>query len=146
MQITEEEVEYEDIMWFAVDNIGNIAMFTSGVYGNVPTYVCESRERVNILIDYFCIALQQSTDAIILRNNLLDLEYLNDYKILSQKGIFCYDAFDGINHLESYLKITEPVKPLMISDLPTHIRNIITRNKIEGFVSKQDSIFVSNAY
>ena len=40
MRITELETRYTDIMWFAVDKLGNILECTSGIYGNIPEFVC----------------------------------------------------------------------------------------------------------
>lgn len=146
MRITEEETEYEDIMWFAVDNIGNIAMFTSGVYGNVPEFICKSRENVESLIKFFCDELKCTTQAIALKDKSFGTELISDCKVLSQKGLFCYDSFDGNNHINSYLKITEPVKPLVISSLPKHIQNIIIGNKMDNIIFGQESIHVEHAY
>jgi hypothetical protein len=43
----------EDIDWFAIDRIGEIAWFTSGAHGNLPSSVRKSRNDLNTLRDFF---------------------------------------------------------------------------------------------
>lgn len=51
MRITEEELEYLDITWFAVDKYGRILELTSAGSGHIPEFICESKENANILED-----------------------------------------------------------------------------------------------
>lgn len=53
MRISEIDLQCEDIMWFAIDSKGNIFECTSAGCGNVPEYVCKSREETDILLEYF---------------------------------------------------------------------------------------------
>ena len=53
MRISELEVEYEDILWFAIDKFHRVIAFTSGVYGHVPEFVCRSKEETILIENYF---------------------------------------------------------------------------------------------
>lgn len=146
MKITKQEIEFEDIMWLALDKHGKILVCTSGVYGNIPEFICESRENVNILIDFFVNKLKESTEAVILRSNNFGKELLEECKKLSNKGLFCFDAYDGINHTSTYTKISIPKKALNISDLPTDIQKIIEKNQLDINVENLDILEVTNPY
>ena len=53
MRISELEVEYEDILWFAIDKFHRVIAFTSGVYGYVPELFCRSKEETILIENYF---------------------------------------------------------------------------------------------
>ena len=55
MRISEIELQCEDVMWFAADSNGNIFECTSAGCGNVPEYICKSKEDTDTLLDYFHI-------------------------------------------------------------------------------------------
>lgn len=146
MIITQQELQYEDIQWFAIDLKGHIISFTSGVYGNVPEFICKSRENLEILADYFTDNLKIKSDAIILKDFSFGKELILDCMSLSEKGMYCFDAYDGKNHTQYYSKISEPSVPLYFADLPQNIKEIIKLNLIEIDVSKTNIVEVKNAY
>ena len=49
MRITEIDLQCEDIMWFGVDNQNHIFACTSAGCGNVPEFVCKSKENTTFL-------------------------------------------------------------------------------------------------
>lgn len=145
LRITEIELEYNDIEWFAIDRNQKIMRFTSGLYGHVPKFVCSSTEKNDLLVEFF-ENLKECTDSIILQNESFGIELLNECRDISQKGIYCFDAFDGVDDSTSYTKISAPKKPIYFYELPDHIQNLIKQNFLDVDVDGIDVISVINAY
>lgn len=145
MRISEVEVEYSDIEWFATDKKQKIMRFTSGLYGYVPEFVCASKENVEVLCKFFR-SLKRSTDAMILQNDNFGNKLLDECKQLSQKGIYCFDSFDGVKDSIFYTKISEPMQPVLLYTLPQHIQNIMKFNILDVDVDHINIINVTNAY
>lgn len=144
MRISEIDLQCEDIMWFAIDSKGNIFECTSAGCGNVPEYVCRSREETDLLLEYFTKKAPIITTAKLLipaEDNDLTTDILN----LSSKGIYCFDITDYDNE-EQYNKISLPEKPINISDLPTNIQELLSDHIYKGNVSKDSTITVQHAY
>lgn len=53
MRITAIELQCEDIMWFGIDNNNHIFECTSAGCGNVPEFVCISKENTESLLNFF---------------------------------------------------------------------------------------------
>ena len=96
MRISDIDLQCEDIMWFAIDTNGNIFECTSAGCGNVPEYVCKSREETDMLLEYFTNTAPIITEAKLLipaSENDLTADAIN----LASKGIYCYDVTDYDN-------------------------------------------------
>lgn len=119
MRITKEELAYSDITWFAVDKHGRIIEFTSAGSGNVPEFVCASMENTDLLTDYFA-----------------DLS----------ERLYYFDACDGRNRTTNYIKKTSPSDPLQFSQLPVHISDILSKNRLDIDVENVEAITVEHAY
>lgn len=128
MRITEEELTYLDLTWFAVDKFGRIIELTSNGSGNVPEFVCKSQEKVNILEDYF---VNKASD-----------NYIN----FSEKRLYYFDAYDGKNRTTNYIKKSSPSNPLLISQIPKCISEILSNNRLDIDVEAIDRINVEHAY
>ncbi len=59
MRFTDIELEYSDILWFAVDRNGYLAGFTSGGTLFVPEFVRKSKEEAELLETFFVRSCQQ---------------------------------------------------------------------------------------
>jgi len=144
MRISEIDLQCEDIMWFATDSNGNVFECTSAGCGNVPEYVCRSREETEILLDYF-----MEKAPIITSSKLLipveDNDLIDDIKKLSSKGLYCFDITDYDND-DKYNCISLPEKAINISDLPEDIQEILSDHIYNGNVSKEHTITVDHAY
>jgi len=144
MRISEIDLQCEDIMWFATDSNGNVFECTSAGCGNVPEYVCRSREETEILLDYF-----MEKAPIITSSKLLipveDNDLIDDIKKLSSKGLYCFDITDYDND-DKYNCISLPEKAINISDLPEDIQKILSDHIYNGNVSKEHTITVDHAY
>ena len=140
MRITNIDLQCEDIMWFAIDKNGYILEFTSGGIGKVPEFVCADRKVNELLEDFFMNVLPESTsEQLIITYE--DNDLVNDAIMLSQKGIYCFDA-NG----DSYYKICSPKASLRIDNLPEDIRNILSKRYIDIDVFSTDIVNVEHAY
>lgn len=144
MRITEIDLQCEDIMWFGVDTIGNIFECTSAGYGNVPEYVCRSREETNKLVDFFTQTLTKSTEYTLLIPRD-DSQLIDDITELSSKGIYCYDMADHDNE-EIYTRVSIPIKPINISELPQDIKDILADHFYNSDITNCSTISVKHAY
>ncbi|NBI81307.1 hypothetical protein D3Z48_04280 [Clostridiaceae bacterium] len=59
VRFTDIELEYSDILWFAVDRNGYLAGFTSGGTLFVPEFVRKSKEEAELLETFFVRSCQQ---------------------------------------------------------------------------------------
>lgn len=144
MRINEIDLQCEDIMWFATDRNGNVFECTSAGCGNVPEYICRSREETDILLEYFT-----EIAPIITNSKLLiqpeDNDLTADIIRLSTKGIYCFDITD-YDKDEQYNMVALPEKPINIFDLPEHIQELLSDHIYNGDVSKEKTIVVEHAY
>lgn len=144
MRISEINLQCEDIMWFATDNQGNIFECTSAGCGNVPEYVCKSREETEALITYFTTKAPKVTKShLLISADGSDL--VADVSDLASKGIYCFDITD-YDHDDKYSLVARPEKPINISDLPQDVQSLLSDHLYNGDVSKETSITVEHAY
>lgn len=144
MKFSETDLICEDIMWFGIDKNGYIFECTSAGVGNIPAFVCKSREETDMLEEYFLnTATKTTVGKILIKDEENDL--CNDCKTLSSKGLFCYDAVIEDNH-HDYIKIAEPEEPITINDLPDEIKSIMESHKVDVDVTTEININVQHAY
>lgn len=144
MRISDIDLQCEDIMWFATDCKGNVFECTSAGCGNVPEYVCRSREETETLLDYFMEKAPTTTSSKLLipaeDNDLID-----DVKKLASKGLYCFDIADYDND-DRYNCIAIPEKALNKSELPSDIQKLLSDHIFSGDVSEEHTITVDHAY
>lgn len=151
-RIDADECEYTDMEWYGVDRQGNIAVFCSGGEGNLPVFVCESKERADELIKYFD-KIEKNTSSILIFSQTSIGHEEQVARDFSDKGLYYFDADDGTksggvcSFHEYYTKHAYPQKPLKYESLPKHIREILKHNfmEIEDFLLV-DTIYVKHAY
>ena len=144
MKYSKIELQCEDIMWFGVDKNGLIFECTSGGLGCVPSFVCNSKEETELLEEFF-LDVPDDFDYE-LYNSDESNELYQDCIILSSKGIFCYDVAVAEERIDEYKRISEPIKPLTINDLPEDIKAIMMSHKVDIDVTKDLYISVEHAY
>ena len=145
MRITEIDLQCDDIMWFAIDNSGCVIALTSGGEGNVPEYVCRSKEETETLETFFMNLPTGFSESVLHVDN--DGSTLaTDAEALAQKGIYCFDICSDPGFEFGYYKISSPDKALHLTDLPANIQSIMSDHTIEIDVSVVDRIMVENAY
>ena len=144
MRISEIDLQCEDIMWFAVDNSGNIFECTSAGCGNVPEYVCRSREEIETLLEYF---MEKAPIITIpkLQVPSEDNALIDDVKKLASKGLYCFDITD-FDKDDIYSCIAAPEKAINISELPDEIQALLSDHIYNGDVSIEHTITVDHAY
>jgi len=65
---------------------------------------------------------------------------------MTQKGIYCFDSYNGNEHVEYYTKISSPCEALVIENVPEPIASILKSHIIDVDVEMVDIIHVCNAY
>lgn len=138
MRITETELCTLDIEWYGVDRRGNIAVFCSAGAANVPEFVCESMERVDMLIDFFDKLPRKSECGILFvppKKNPLPKQIAEEY---AGKGLFYFDSDDMTGKSkntaslrEYYTKNAYPLSPLKLEELPRDIAAILENQRLD---------------
>lgn len=128
MRITKEELEYLDITWFAIDKHGRILELNSAGSGHIPEFICKSKENAEILENYF------------------ENKASNFFVDFPEKGLYYFDAYDGKNRTTNYIKKSFPSNPLLISQLPKHISEILSNNRLDVDAETADTITIEHAY
>ena len=72
-------------------------------------------------------------------------DLVDDVKVLSSKGVYCFDVTD-YDKDDQYNRIAIPANPLKVADLPLNIQALLSDHIYVGDVSKEASIKVSHAY
>lgn len=141
MRYTVIDLQSEDIMWFGVDKNGYIFKCTSGGVGNVPEFICKSKENNDEICKYFLNDFEPFTKAkmYITGENQLTKES----RMLSEKGIFCFDVnFET----ENYDIVSKPETPLNINQLPNAIKDIMADYTVNINLLESETIIIRHAY
>ena len=144
MRITAIDLQCEDIMWFGRDNNNHIFECTSAGCGNVPEFVCISKENTERLLNFFMNELVEFTEEKVLIEYDDTNSLLEDCIHLSRKGIYCYDIYEDDE--QQYIKISEPLKPLVFDSLPSDIKDILKNSILNLSVMSDNFISVEHAY
>ncbi len=144
MRLTEIDLQCEDIMWFGIDNQNHIFECTTAGCGNVPEFVCKSKENIGLLMYFFTEELNESTQEKLVVEYDESNPLIQDCILLSRKGIYCFDICE--EDANQYVKLTEPTKPLTYDKLPQKIKEIFSDNKVDIDVNKEKFISVEHAY
>ena len=143
MRITKIDLQIEDLMWFGVDNQNHIFECTTAGVGNVPEFVCRSKEKCEQVEKYFLDEAEEITE-FILHTEYENNQLFEDCLLLARKGIFCYDVSTA--DPQQYKKISSPVQPLKFDDLPENIKKIMIDNKVDINAKTEPIIRVGHAY
>ena len=150
MRITEIDLEIEDIEWYGIDEKGRIAQFTSGGGKMVPEFICESRENLAAVCEYFENFNSYNVEEVTFTEEASKYprkEYLQECKKISQKGLYCFETLDEKDNTVGYMLICKPSNELLISDLPETIQNILLNYKMSNINFKNNKIIsIENAY
>lgn len=142
MRITVLDLCTEDLTWFGIDSFGRVFSCFSGVNGNVPEFVCRSREETDLLENYFTEQAKEIGKA----NFMIPWEdnfLCQDCEMFSKKGLHC---FDGGENSDRYTIISRPTKPLMLDVLPEHIKAIIKDHTVDTDAATAEYFKVKHAY
>ena len=91
MRYTEIDLQIEDVMWFGIDRNGFVISCTTAGIGNVPEFVCRSKEETEKLYDFFSAKLSDKADYS-LHAKKENNELINESIALAKKGtsFVCY--------------------------------------------------------
>lgn len=144
MRYSEIDLQCEDITWFGVDANNHIVVFASGGIGNIPEYVCRSKEETEKLYEYFYETLDKTTvgHSLVAGSNSLISEFVE----LSSKGLYCFDVETQNVEGEIYKKISYPDIPILFDDLPVDVKAILQDHFINADVASSNQIKVPHAY
>ncbi len=144
MRITKLDLQCDDIMWFGIDNRNHVFECTSAGCGNVPEFVCKSKENAEFILNYFLNNLEENTKEKLLVEYNDNNQLLKECICLSRKGIYCFDIFEEDE--EKYVKLVEPLEPINFNDLPQNIKDRMSDNRVDIDVAKEKIISVEHAY
>lgn len=133
MRYTDIDLQSTDIMWFGVDKNECIAAFFSGGRFCVPEFVCQSIEETELLETFFLKELGTSTECVLCVDEK-DNSLIWDCKILSAKGIYCFDISD--KRESDYKMISYPKTPIKTELLPQDIFRIMQLHIIDTAFSE----------
>jgi len=133
--ITETEQETLDLDWFFTD--GKYIGFMASGGGKLPNSVAQSKEDHQALVNYFR-NLPEASDVLVNPelNRLLmkrfgsgaDKKYLEDYILMTKKGLYSYDKTVLGNFSEPhYHLVASPEEPLRLENLPQNILNLLSK-------------------
>lgn len=144
MRYSEIDLQCEDITWFGVDANNHVVVFASGGIGNIPEYVCRSKEETEELYEYFYDKLDKTTvgHPLVTGSNSLISEFVE----LSSKGLYCFDVETQNVEGEIYKKISYPDIPILFDDLPVDVKTILQDHFINVDIANCNQIKVPHAY
>ncbi len=102
MRITEIDLQCEELTWFAVDRCGHILVCYSGGCGNVPEFICRSREETEQVESYFA-----NTQPVPLNHSGI----ITDAVAWAERGLFCYDVDMDHPERHGYHRVAVPEHP-----------------------------------
>jgi hypothetical protein len=118
--ITPEYESGHDISWFAADVSGEIAHFTTGGQGLIPTAVKRSLNALTGIEAYFDNVV---IDPKLESEAIKPILYFQRYEMI---GIYSYDC-DLEVMPRYYYRIALPTQPIKITSIPLEIRHLVTR-------------------
>lgn len=131
--ITEIEQQTLDIDWFLTD--GKYIRFMASGGGKLPDSVAKSSYNNEKLVSYFRnlpeisdFVVNSKLDALLIEKfgTGVNERYLEDYVLMTKKGLYSFDKTVPCNFLDPYYHlVASPVIPLIISDLPKEILEIL---------------------
>nr|WP_315031187.1 hypothetical protein [uncultured Chryseobacterium sp.] len=139
MMIAEIEQETMDMDWFFTDG-KHIGFMASGG-GKLPDSVAESESNRQLLALYFRnlpdtseVLINPELDTVLINsqrsNTGADERYLEDYVLMTKKGLYAFDKTKMNNFLDPYYHlVASPKAPLELKDLPQHIIDILIRTQ-----------------
>jgi hypothetical protein len=149
--ISDFEIEIEDIDWFAIDSVGEVAWFTSGAYGSIPSSTRSSRNDLNTLRDFFEDYLSIITlgkidpkafDNVILASNTPEIrESVFSWNAqVASKGLYSYDSHDAVPLSGEYFRVSIPEHPIKMQAFPEQIKNILSNTLLSKVTFSTDRI------
>ncbi|WP_425614522.1 hypothetical protein NA78x_004392 [Anatilimnocola sp. NA78] len=141
MSIADEEEEFQDFEWFAIDSTGAVAFFTSGGRGFLPQSVKMSRTELEKICRYFNSIAAEITSfegpflarlGLESRADMFRPGYERVHGGMSKKGLYSFDCHRTGNIPCPYSLLTKPIVELRVEQLPRDISKIISNTVYYG--------------
>jgi hypothetical protein len=142
MIISKQVQEGRDFDWFAVDDEGRIGHFTTAGFKYLPNSVSNSAEDLEHVTTYFKdIALKRGgykvdsqliTEVPDWKDEEHEVQYLASFVGMAEKGLYSYDIHTYVAPGLAYFRVAIPVSPINVYELPTDVRKIVQRTKLQG--------------
>ena len=114
-----------DWTWIGVDKVGNIAAFCTASLGPAPKELIKSHVDVILDIEDEVLKLPERSDVKLVSN----VKRPDSFIDLANRGIFVFDWSDihrrNVDALGAYELMAIPSKPLMHSQLPEKLVNVV---------------------
>ncbi|HRE44107.1 MAG TPA: hypothetical protein PKY87_09060 [Terricaulis sp.] len=120
------DLDYE---WFATDAKGQIARFTTGGLGPIPSVVMSNEGACGAARDELT-RLPRRGDG----RTFVSYPKLDDFIRCAEAGIYTYDCDDlcSGSDLRRYQLISEPLSPLSLDDVSTSVRDAVCLVALKG--------------
>lgn len=133
--ITEAMRAKASLEWFACDEDGAVAWFESCGYAPIPESVCISerdrREAIELVKQLETCSLSIRYPNYFTKEELSRSGDLHEiFVVFSCRGVYAYEVPDADKQSAPYERMTAPVTPIRLDQLPTELRHIITRTKL----------------
>lgn len=126
--VTPRDFQGVDAAWLATDAIGQVAIFTTGGEGPIPTTALVSADAAEELV----LSLPETSSM----DLLVTLSRPDGFVAFSKRGLFAYDWSDvhrtTRQGLGGYALQSRPKAPLSLSDLPDPLRALAAATQIFG--------------
>lgn len=132
MEISWEEQHSSDFDWFCVDDRGELGHFTTAGYKKLPPSVAASREDLELVMNFFAKELDRHGGFSVdpdLGNHVEDPSerYLQSSVTMAGKGLYSFDIESHLRPKICYFRVGLPAQPLLLTDLPEQVREIVSR-------------------
>ena len=117
-QMTQDDLDGIDMAWMAVDALGQVAIFTTGGVGPVPSTVVAWID----ITEQEAESLPETTRF----DQLVNVTRPDDFVGFARRGFFAYDWSDvhrvAQRRVDGYELQARPLRPLTLTDLPTSMQ------------------------
>ena len=140
-----------DLDWFALDDQGHVAHFTTGGCGALPRTAAASRTDLETVRDYVR-SLPEIGASILNRERLTGIRLhpfdkaepraaVRAWGDSAARGLYAYDYLeDRRRRPRPYWIVARPEVPLVADELPPHIRDIVARTTLRGVAFAHDDV------
>jgi hypothetical protein len=129
--------DWADVEWYAVDENGFVALFTSAGPGPIPRAVFRDLDKYIAMVDYL-------KDLPIRGKHELLIRYLRvtDYTQAADRGLFAFNYDSGRAEAPGYRLVARPSDPLPHDTLPPWLRDLLEVVRIESamFARSQNTV------
>jgi hypothetical protein len=139
-----------DSDWFAVDQQGHVAVFSTGENGHLPEFLNEAgetgREALDLLESFLQARRVRDVRGGTPERSLADLSFQDYCDRIASLGLFlyCFDDYEELNPelwiLDLYRRKAEPGHPVHVEELPPQLRRLCKQINFECLFAEVERI------